>query len=317
MKHDLYSIIIEKLQEIYKINNENYLYRYLKMRTAVLLEKKKVNHIEMLKIALEDLNISVFTEDLIKGSKITYEGQDYYFLELNSEVMDNFQFRAEMYGNIEIKEDLDEVFRKGTSKSAKFRKSKYYKKMVNYNRLVYLNEKMKVKVSYSPGIEKFAKSETHNNMRRSLEETMEAEIQSLKHGENEGTATITERKLEDYVIKNLDKIEKGLQYIGRQILIEGAFIDILAKDKDGIVCILELKVKEDKSIIWQSTYYPKEIKEKYMLEKVRMITIAPEYSKPIYDSLSSLKNVEMIEYKIKVKAGEITEFKTKKARKKI
>lgn len=119
------------------------------------------------------------------------------------------------------------------------------------------------------------------------------------------TTHITEEDLEDYLVENLDIIEEGLVYLDRQVDIPGARIDILAKDKNGTICILELKIKEDKSIVWQVLYYPGEIKRKYWEDHVRIMTVAPNYSPYLLKVLKAIEGVELYEYDINTINGEI------------
>ncbi|MFK4480918.1 endonuclease NucS domain-containing protein [Bacillus sp. RC206] len=80
-----------------------------------------------------------------------------------------------------------------------------------------------------------------------------------------------------------------MSFIERQYRVENGIIDIIAKDKNGTKCIIELKmVEDDKSLVWQSAYYPS-----CFNEDVRMITIAPNYSNRIYNALKNINNVEM------------------------
>lgn len=104
---------------------------------------------------------------------------------------------------------------------------------------------------------------------------------------------LLESDLEDYLIYHLDLIEDGMTFIDRQYSVENGKIDILAKDKNNTICIIELKIVPDcTDIIYQCVYYPTQFKE-----KTRMITIAPSYNKKISKSLQSLNYVEMFRYK--------------------
>lgn len=103
-----------------------------------------------------------------------------------------------------------------------------------------------------------------------------------------------EKDLEKVLIKDLSIIEDGMTLIRNQFPVDGGFIDILARDNNNQLCIIELKkVKHDSKIISQCVYYPTQFDE-----KVRMITIAPDYSNKISKSLKSLKYVEMKTYKL-------------------
>lgn len=107
-------------------------------------------------------------------------------------------------------------------------------------------------------------------------------------------APFTEKDLENVLIKDLSIIEDGMTLIKNQFPVDGGYIDILARDKEHKLCIIELKkVKNDSKIIQQCVYYPTQFDE-----KVRMITIAPDYSNKISKSLRSLKYVEMKTYQL-------------------
>lgn len=100
-----------------------------------------------------------------------------------------------------------------------------------------------------------------------------------------------ELKLEKQLVKQIESIEKGMKYIDRQVIINDGRIDILARDKNNTLCIIELKVvSNEERLIFQCVYYPTQFKE-----KTRMITIAPNYDNKIKTALNSL-NVEMKTY---------------------
>lgn len=126
------------------------------------------------------------------------------------------------------------------------------------------------------------------------------------------TSYITENKLEEYISKKLELIEDGLKLIKRQFEVSGGTIDILAKDKNGTICIVELKIAEDKSIVWQVLHYPLQIKKIYNIQEVRMITVAPSYSPHILSALKMSKNIECYDYNITTEGKEISELKLRK-----
>jgi len=60
-----------------------------------------------------------------------------------------------------------------------------------------------------------------------------------------------ETDLEQLIINDISVIEEGMTFIGNQIKIENGIIDILARDKNNTLCIIELKIVTDcKDIIW-------------------------------------------------------------------
>lgn len=104
----------------------------------------------------------------------------------------------------------------------------------------------------------------------------------------------TEKDLEELIISNLEVIEADMRIIENQFEIKNGIIDILARDKDDKLTIIELKIKnDDKNLIYQCAYYPTQFNE-----DVRMITIAPSYKNNIFHSLNRLGDIEMKEYKV-------------------
>lgn len=314
MKYDLEPIIIDNLKRIYGLNEKdtNYLYRYFCIRTSIFYDKRNVNNRDLFNFIVDELNLTIFADDKGFPSHFTYEDEDYSAYEVSSDVLDNLTFRANMEGDIDYKEDLEEVFKKGRNKASKFRGLPSHPSYLMLERLKHLNKMYGAVPTYADSIDGFKNGTTHNPFKRSLEERLDAELKSSEHNVSTTTSYITEEDLEDYLVKNLELIEDGLRFIRRQVDVPGGFIDILAKDSKGQVCIIEIKTSEDKSLIWQTLHYPKEIKEKYRLKDVRMITVAPKYSKPIYDALMAVGNVETFDYDIKVASGNIADLKVNK-----
>ena len=61
--------------------------------------------------------------------------------------------------------------------------------------------------------------------------------------------------------------------------------------------IVELKISNDKHLIWQSLYYPLSIRKQLKQSDVRMITVCPSYPNYIKEPLSLIPGVEMFQYK--------------------
>lgn len=98
-----------------------------------------------------------------------------------------------------------------------------------------------------------------------------------------------EKMLESYIAHNIEIVETDMKLIDTQVKVKDGVIDILAEDKNGTACILELKMRtNDKNLIWQSAYYQSEIGE-----DVRVITIAPSYDEVISKALMNVRNIEM------------------------
>lgn len=102
-----------------------------------------------------------------------------------------------------------------------------------------------------------------------------------------------ESALEELLSNRLSLIEDGLTLIECQRRIDGGIIDILARDSNNKLCIIELKTKsDDKSLIWQAAFYQTAFDE----EDIRVITVAPNYSKKILNALTKIDNTEIKRY---------------------
>lgn len=314
--YDLSTILTDELFKLYSLKDEfgstNTLYKYLYVKCGLAIDNKKVTNKDLIKFVLEELNIEVFQKESPGAPYVVYDDEEYEIFRVGEDFIDNLEFRADLEGDMDLKSLIKFVYDKGYSKSIKYRKLNYYKTYIKYNRLMTLNEKLGITPLSSPGIEGFKKSANHNPFRRSLEETLKAYIDAERFMGSSTTTYITEEQLEDYLIKNIELIEEGMKYIGRQIEVPGGIIDILAKDKNNNICVIELKIDEDKSIVWQSIHYPKEIKKKYRADKVRMMTIAPSYSKHLLKSLRDIEDVEVLEYSIKVSMDNIEKLAIRK-----
>jgi RecB family endonuclease NucS len=105
---------------------------------------------------------------------------------------------------------------------------------------------------------------------------------------------IKEKKLENIVINNLNKLEKGMKFVSSQYKVAGGIIDILARDKNDILCIIELKVISNcKDLVYQCLYYPTQFRE-----RTRMIVLAPDINSQICSVLNKYENVEKYKYYI-------------------
>ncbi|MGK4040915.1 endonuclease NucS domain-containing protein [Heyndrickxia oleronia] len=125
-----------------------------------------------------------------------------------------------------------------------------------------------------------------NSMNDSLLESIKMDIKNVK----------SESDLEKYLKTRLHLIEDGLRLIDTQYEVKGGIIDILARDKNDNLCIIELKVNsKPKELIWQCLYYPLQFKDEIGL---RMITVAPKYDDSIKVILDKIPYVEMKTYSI-------------------
>ena len=303
-------VLLDELLKHYSVKEEDVskLYKYLAIRCGLALDSKKWTSNDFLKFVLSELNIQTFGD---YSEQIIYNEEKYSLISVGSDFLDNFEFRASLEGNLDYKDLMNNIYAKGYKKSNKYRELNEYKSIIKLNRLQELNNELEITPSSSMGVEGFKTDEHHNPFKRTLEEILEAKIQAEKFIGTNNTTYITEKTFEDYVVSNLSLLEEDLVCIGRQIEVDGGIIDLLARDKNGTLTIIELKIDEDRTIVWQSIHYPEEIKRIYGVDHVRMLTLAPSYSGALLKTLKSLKNVEIYDYEIDVTAGEIKSLKIK------
>lgn len=99
------------------------------------------------------------------------------------------------------------------------------------------------------------------------------------------TAFAYEEHLRDYLARNLQILEPGLilwngtEMESVEFSVDGRRIDILAKDKQGVPVVVELKVKRGhERTIGQCLYYRAKIKELVKTDRVRIFIVAVEIS---------------------------------------
>lgn len=141
----------------------------------------------------------------------------------------------------------------------------------------------------------------------------EEECQTILAKENEESSDISlisEDILQDYLATHLELIEDGLIYIDKEYRLPDGRIDILAKDKDNNLVIIEVKVKDDERLPWQCIYYPYALANKYPNRKIRMITVAPQYKDSLFVVLNTL-NITMYAFDILIKQKEIKQLNLK------
>lgn len=124
----------------------------------------------------------------------------------------------------------------------------------------------------------------------------------------EETAFAYEDDLQNFLLKNLTKIEKGLTLYsdengisGEQFVIPGTSrrIDILAKDENNQFVVIELKVSRGhERVIGQILYYQSKIREIFNVDKVRGVIVAKELSEELISACKYLSDIELFEYQL-------------------
>jgi endonuclease NucS-like protein len=122
----------------------------------------------------------------------------------------------------------------------------------------------------------------------------------------QGKAFAVEEHLRDYLAENLYLLEKGLKLWpvaededAVEYPVDGRRIDIFAQDSAGLPVIIELKVSRGhEKTIGQALYYRAKIKEKFKVEKVRILIVALEVSTELRLSAKELPDVSLFEYSL-------------------
>lgn len=210
-----------------------------------------------------------------------------------------------------IEKESKRLLRHGKNKAKAYRLYTHYASYLKWSALELLNKLYGTVPKNPRGMDGIYYPTEHIEHVRTLEEVHFANIHASELISRD-VASISEHDLEDFLIKNLDKIEEGLKFLKKQVSIQDGRIDILARDRSGNFVILELKVQEDKELIWQSVYYPMQFKKEYRVKDVRMLTVCPSYPPHILHTLKQIDGVEMVLFIPTVELGRIKRIETKR-----
>jgi len=123
-----------------------------------------------------------------------------------------------------------------------------------------------------------------------------------------------ENDLRNYLVRNLNVIEKGLRLYesegvnGEEFYIPGTArrIDILAIDSNDHFVVIELKVSRGyEKVIGQTLFYQSSIKTTFNQKYVRVIIIAREISGEIRVATQFLPDFELFEYQLSLSLKKI------------
>lgn len=120
-----------------------------------------------------------------------------------------------------------------------------------------------------------------------------------------------EEQLRDYLAENLHLLEAGLTLwpvddgdaVEFQVDVEGPSrrIDILARDKNKLPVIIELKVSRGhEKTIGQTLYYRARIKKRLEAQKVRIFIVAAEISPALRCAASEVPDITLFDYSLAV-----------------
>jgi hypothetical protein len=135
---------------------------------------------------------------------------------------------------------------------------------------------------------------------QSLEEEAPTEEAALE------TTLSLERDLQEYLSRDLGQLEPGLRLFtdeglpGREVSTEAGKIDILAKDREDRLVVVELKAsKASYGVLGQILSYMASIKSGLGAGRVRGIIVAEDFDKKLRLAVTEVPNVSLARYKVK------------------
>jgi RecB family endonuclease NucS len=141
--------------------------------------------------------------------------------------------------------------------------------------------------------------------------TIEDEEDEIATEENEFAY---ENDLQNYLVRNLSVIEKGLRIYeadgkkGVEFYVPGTSrrIDILALDQHNKFVVIELKVSRGyEKVVGQTLFYQSSIKTFFNQDKVRAIIIAREITSELKTATQFLPDFELFEYQLSLTLNKI------------
>ena len=134
---------------------------------------------------------------------------------------------------------------------------------------------------------------------QSLEEEAPTEEAALE------TTLSLERDLQEYLSRDLGQLEPGLRLFtdeglpGREVSTEAGKIDILAKDREDRLVVVELKAsKASYGVLGQILSYMASIKSEIGAGRVRGIIVAEDFDKKLRLAVTEVSNVSLVKYKV-------------------
>jgi hypothetical protein len=113
-----------------------------------------------------------------------------------------------------------------------------------------------------------------------------------------------EAHLRDYLARNLTILEKGLKLWNEsppsvEYSIDNRRIDILARDRDGVPVVVELKLsKGHEKTLGQALYYRGKLKQVLKSARVRIIMVAAEITEELRIASTEVTDVDVFSYRL-------------------
>lgn len=293
--------ILNGYKQLFGFDDESFLILYLLLRKRILNEAyldmvEKDLKLEIFQNSQENqiscVKSFIYKNEPIKAHMIDIIFENLYYIQkIYPVIWDRKNYSLEKWLNHLEKA----IIKKSNQLIKKIKIDKLSSDIVLYFKLTSLNTLFHLEINENIPDLKSIQQISEVKLKRPRELDLQLIYESLFFMNNT-LLDFKEKDVEDFLIKHLDLIEEGMAYIDRQVAIEDGIIDILAKDKNGIYAIIELKIKDDERLAWQCLYYPKLIKKTYHVKEVRMIVLAPCMPDKIKDVLLDIGISELLTY---------------------
>lgn len=314
-EYSLEELIENILSEAYSLNGEM-LQEYLVKRYMLL---NKISQIQ--KIKIEDFSkfiCDILYINVVNGKLKYYD----FWISVNSYVDDSisniienwnifsranhvFASTANEKSTIsQIESFCDDIISRGKRKAAKIKgvyKKYYYDNFV----LTELNSSYNITPKF-PSVQNLGPVKDKAMSQRIYEDVCAAYISAMFFDSNDNSLLV-EKDIENYIYRNHKEYFPNMKFFGKQRELGSGYIADIILTSEDTDYILEIKNKKDDRLYWQVTNYYNIYKQKTN-KKVKIITIAPEYSSEMLESLKKLPYVEVKKFKIKIENGKISEL---------
>lgn len=140
-----------------------------------------------------------------------------------------------------------------------------------------------------------------NTGRITLNETINEsnDLNVTNENETKEFSLSLEKDLKIYLSMNLNEIEDGLELInnGIEYKTSTGYIDLLAKDKNGDLVVIELKAGKGKdAVIGQILGYMGALHEEDEDQSIRGIIIASDFEKRVLYATKQMNNLKLMKY---------------------
>lgn len=250
-------------------------YFLIRERIAVLEDRRKslsiTDFYTLGLFMLNECKIKICEDDTIRVGEYAFSSKAFHGSAFRN-ILEDWWFQCEMKLNYTMNEwdekykNIMELAKKATPVKSKHPMYKTYVRSYAYG---FLNEAFRLQPTGECGT-KFVLTDTAL-VTPTREEELMRYIQAYYHLLHK-SEEVSEVELEEYMMRHLDVIEKGLRMVSRQVQLPEGRIDLLARDAQERDVIIELKVDKDTDLIWQRMYYESEWSKKNKPPRMVIVT---------------------------------------------